>query len=501
MYIKKNMLINNKMNKFINIILFALVIVLVLVFIIRSNIRVGFTTDIDDLYGNIIYTWNKESDKALDSTDSNMIINLPFNHNIDGILINSDVDLHFKLKIVDNTSSMNNEFISVNKNTRLETNKYYDLKKLAINTSQIHIVPFINNDGTSSDISGINKINIYGTKTEDLMLDDIVVLVKENNTLSIEFKKHDNIENIKNYYVIIVKYDYKKNYISKKIINIDNNLINFKLEAKNILPDKYHNLVSSQDNTTEEPEINPAVSLKTIELLINEKDKSILLDTFKLVIKYLFVSNQNTVFTSLQKINEYASMKFMNPETTNITNEDFKKNYENNNYFYQNEIVKALLQYLYELTNTSNTSKICEAESCYFSTEKLAETDDFNLPFYYKIGIGFNRLDVNGDMITSPITTYTTKTGDKLFTLNKDQQDLNNSFEYNTDTLYNKMMINADASNKKIRKFIGENYPNNFNVLESTLKDFIDIDKYENKKYSPIQVNVEVTNDEEKEEE
>ena len=187
-------------------------------------------------------------------------------------------------------------------------------------------------------------------------------------------------------------------------------------------------------------------------------------------------------------INNYTSLKFLDSTKTEYTVADFKDKYKQNYFYYQNETVKKLIEHLFELIGGNNVLYGCKKGSCVYTTNELEPTDEFGYPYYYKIGIGYISIDYNGNEVFSPITTYTNKDDEKLLKI-IDVEDPTALLD-DADTLYNKLTIFNNAGYNEIRKFIGSSYPNNFNVLQSTLDNNINVDDYEDSVYSPIQVNV-----------
>jgi hypothetical protein len=433
----------------------------------------------------------------------------------------------YRLKI---ENDMLNEYISFNDTVIFKMGKYYDIKENNYNTNKLLLLANINDD--ISLLNKISSIKIYGIKQFDKLIDENIKIIKntDTNRFSIEFKKLD-INDIEYYYVIIAKYDNNKNFLNKQIIRLNNNKINFYSKLTKLIPSKYINypdddtiidipdIIDNSDKvslndllnssitipittnpittnpittTTElyrlqNTKINENTSLKEASIILKEFKSSELLDVYKLIIKNKFLENNKDTIKVLENINEYSTMKFLDSDIGDNRN-TFIRKYEQNYYAYQSDEIKELLKYLYDLIESYND---CNDYICTLSTPKLDIKDSNDLLYYYKIGIGYVRLDVLGNEIYSPLSSYKDENGNVLITLDDNKLTLEEELTTG-DSLYNKLKLVNNLETSRLKNIIGSNYPNNFNISEQNLKDYVNLDEYNKNKYSPIQVNIDI---------
>lgn len=512
-------LLDNKKNtnKLINSLFIIIVIALFIAIIYilyhnRDYFKVSFESFNSD-GGNKIYEWSGnnllEGNFSLNELKNGYII--PFDKsNITGFKIESKTKIFYRVRINDEFTANNYEYITINDNTKLESDEYYDISGNNLTLNGIEIVAHVSDyDSTDemNDLNLINNITIYGIKNTNKMIsEDMDININYDlSNLSVRFNKLNDIDNILYYFIILVKYSSEKEFISKKIIKLDNNEINFNAELTKLIPlDKYYTNIESFNNTDhtinniselKSNVITPNTSLRDIESILYKEREIDIYKVIVLVLKNIFLIENKEIQPVLNKINEYSDLKFMSNEDI-ITNDEFKSLYKSNHYAYQSDKVKALLKYAFELA--SSTGTICNNTDCAYETQTLEVMDQYNRPYYYKLGVGYVRLNVIGDEVMSPVTSYTTNDGQKLFTLLHDNKLQNKSdidISSSKNSMFNKLMAYSSAGNEKIKKIVGSNYPNNFKVLKTTLNNYVNVDEYDNANYSPIQVDIQFAND------
>lgn len=518
------------------------------IILIRKNIS-GFTTN---SFGNIAKEFNfinNDTNKVSNileqpkNEQDRYILNLGNHINIVGFKIDTfDISvkpvkfrLHVKTDILD-------EFVTLNKNVVFTTGKYYDIRNSNYIVNKLLLVKE-NVDSDIDDLNNISNIKIYGiTQFDKLVSEDIdIVPSYDTGKFTINFKKLTEIDNIEYYYIVVAKYNRYKEFLNKKIIRLNNNKINFIAELKKLVPLEYIDLeiiptttttsatignifnldlndlvnVSTETTTVSENfddsdttpttttttkfnskneliklmngKINNTTTLKEASIILHKYRNDELMDVYKLILKNQYLENNKDVAPLLNNINEYSTMKFLS-DTIIEDNESFKRKYMQNYYHYQSDEIKLLLTYVYDLIE--NYEDACNDYNCTIVTPTLDIYDNSNYPYYYKIGVGYVRLDILGNEIYSPVTTYRNK-GEILFKLIPDEKLSLTEKELTTgEDLYNKLKLVNNNDVRSIQSIIGSNYPNNFYISEQNLNDYVELDKYKQNKYSPIQFNI-----------
>lgn len=458
------------MNKLkINKNLIYILLLIILLFIIIYKIYNSSFEKFNNLYGNIIYNGNNDiillNDKGY---ISGFIVNI---NNI-----NDNDDKYFKIKF-------DNEYLNIDDNDKLLYNKYYDMNDLNIVTDNIII--------EKSDKNNIiKKIKIYGILNNDNKLDIPTVNINnELKSITVNFNKIKNVTDIISYLILIVKYNHNKEFIYKKIINLDSGYVNFNAEIMNILTNNNLNITETSD----------LLDIYNISSLEEYKKKKL----YKLIIKNKYNKKQNNevVVDILNELNEISTLKFNIPDSI----DDFIESYNENIYYYQSYLIKDLLKYLYNLlkNNCLDNDNICidncNLVECSYTFNNLENMDIYNNKYYYKIGIGYYRLNEKGEEIMSNIRTYVDNNGNKLLTLLDEDNKKKNSNNILMDdyNIYNNLTDISDSYYDDVRSgvnSIGSNYPSNFYISSddenNNLNNNICLKDYIDKSSSPIKINI-----------
>jgi hypothetical protein len=512
-------------NKYILYILKALLLISIIIGIIYffKSEKNGFNAN----FGNMVKEFkfsNIDSKRLTDilkipdeEETIKYILNLDTYINITGFKVElfdeyEDVIIKYRLKV---ENDLINEYVKSNGEIEFKAGEYYDIRDSNYNIKQL----FILMDSTTDikELDKIASIKIYGIKQYDKIIDDDITVIKNYDTqqINIQFNKLRDIDNIEYYFIIIAKYNNNKEFLSKQIIRLNNNKINFTAKLEKLIPSEYIDYSTSisvpnitspnltgeitledilkkkSSESFEQSKITEKTTLKEASNILSKYKKDELLDIFKLILHNQYLENDKNVSTLLENINDYSNMKFLD-NGIGDDNETFIRKWEQNYYYYQNEEIKQLLKYTYDLIENYNDS--CTEYTCLISSPKLDVVDAYDNPYYYKVGVGYIRLDVLGNEIFSPITSYRDK-GEVLFTIKKDYYSSEEE-ETTGDNLYNKLNMVNNVAIKNIRGIIGSNYPNNFYISEQNLKDYVDLDEYKDNKYSPIQFNINITDKE-----
>jgi hypothetical protein len=512
----------------------AMILIITLVIIFYKRGLQGFTNP-EIGFGNVAtknikFTNNDSyrlSDilKTPDGKTDRYILNLDGYINIIGFKVNTFKNVNkiikYRLKV---ENDLLNEYVAINGNSEFKTGEYYDIRNNNYNINQLLLMNSVNGD--LNDLNEIKSIKFYGIRQFDKLIDEDIQITKnyDTKTFNIEFKKLLDVDNIEYYFVVIGKYDNNKEFLSKQIIRLNNNKINFFAELEKLVPKQYIKYPGQQYNqptittsTVSELELsdllgsdefkNTVIKLKTsqidkettlketAEILIKYR-KEELLDVFKLILKNQYLETNKDVHALLININEYSKMKFINSnDTTKETNESFVRKYKQNHYYYQSDEIKGLLKFVFDMIE--NFEDACNDFNCSITSPQLDILDNYKFPFYYKVGVGYVRLDVLGNEIYSPITSYR-ENGEVLFTMEKDVSASLKDDELTTgDNLFNKLKMVNNVDVKTLRGVIGSNYPNNFNISEQNLQDYVSLDEYKDNKYSPIHFNINIIDENE----
>jgi hypothetical protein len=600
----------NKYGKYIIILLLGLLLGLVSIFV-YEKVKEGF---VNGDFGNIAkeITFANTDKKRLtsvlkpaESSNNKYIIDFGGYINIIGFKIDlldeyaNDI-IQYRLKV---ENDILNEYINSGEEIVFVSGNYYDIRDNNYNVNQLTIL--VDSTIDVNILDKIGSIKIYGIKQFDKLVSDDITIVKnlDTQTFNIQFNKLLDVDNIEYYFILIAKYDNNKEFLSKQIIRLNNNKINFYGQLAKLIPSSYidfekstnmnTNLSTNEfdgilkltdlvgtitttstlantttstlantttttnpaDTTTTNPiatigqstegtvntnqtttntadtsvkaptstepfnntlnnntlainandgsnkdvnslnkntnvlKISDTTSLSDAARILEKYDTASLIDVFKLILKNRYLENDKDTRLLLEEINDYSSMKFLN-NGIGDDKDTFIRKWGQNYYYYQSDEVKVLLKYVYDLIE--NYADACNEFSCLVSSPKLDITDTFDNPYYYKVGVGYIRLDVLGNEIYSPITSYRNE-GEVLFTMKEDVIKLNEENELTTgDNLYNKLKMVNNVDIKKIRGIIGSNYPNNFSISTQNLKDYVDVDEYKDNKYSPIQFDINI---------
>jgi hypothetical protein len=513
------------MNKFINkyglyiLTIITFVIVLIIIAFFFKQIRNGFVSEFGNVakefkFNNVNGERISDVLKTPDTEINKYLLKLDNYVNITGFkveLFSEYVDkiIEYQLKV---ETDLVNEYVKSGNDNVFKAGRYYDIKNSNYNINELFILMEATSDIT--DLDKIGTIKIYGITQFNKLVDDDINIIKNYDTqsINIQFNKIRDIQNIEYYFVLIAKYNINKDFISKQIIRLNNNKINFIAKLETLIPSKYIDYSENVDSTIipktttlnddltlkdfisekfEPIKINKSSSLSDVASILSEYKKEELLDVFKLILQNQYLDNNKEVSLLLKNINDYSTMKFLDSEEEGDDKDTFIRKWDQNYYYYQSEEIKKLLQYVYDLIE--NYEDACTDYSCLISTPKLEVLDSYSNPFYYKVGVGYVRLDILGNEIFSPITSYRNSDGEVLFTMQKDSKTLLENDITTGDNLYNKLKIINNTDVKRIRGIIGSNYPNNFQISEQNLKDYVDLDEYTYNKYSPIQFNINIT--------
>lgn len=507
----------------------AMILIITLVIIFYKRGLQGFTNP-EVGFGNVAKEFKftntdsyRVSDilKTPDGKTDRYILNLDGYINIIGFKVDTFTGVNkiikYRLKV---ENDLLNEYVAINGNNEFKTGEYYDIRNSNYNINQLLLMGDIN--GGLDNLTEVESIKFYGIRQFDKLIDEDIEITKnyDTKTFNVEFKKLLDVDNIEYYFVVIGKYDNNKEFLSKQIIRLNNNKINFFAELEKLVPKQYINYPGQQSNqptittiaevselslsdilggeefnntiiTLGTSQIDKETTLKeTAEILIKYR-KEELQDVFKLILKNQYLETNKDVHALLTNINEYSKMKFLNPsDTTEETNESFVRKYKQNHYYYQSNEIKELLKFVFDMIE--NFEDACNDFNCSITSPQLDVLDNNKFPFHYKVGVGYVRLDVLGNEIYSPITSYR-ENGEPLFTMEKDVRASLKDGELTTgDNLFNKLKMVNNVDVKTLRGVIGSNYPNNFNISEQNLQDYVDLDEYKDNKYSPIQFNVNI---------
>ena len=507
---------------FIALISLALIIVVIIYY---NKSLEGMTSNIG--FGNKAkeFTFNEKTGKVsnvlqlYNNKNDKYVLNLDSYVNIIGFRIDTfdNSTIRYRIKV---ENELLNEYFSINNNNEFKSGKYYDIRKNNYNVNQLLLTNDINSDNLDP-LNNIKSIKIYGIRQFDKLVDDDIEIIPnyDTKTMSIEFNKLLDVKNIEYYFAVIAKYDKNNEFLSKQIIRINNNKINFIAELEKLIPNQFikypFNTTTTQASTTTttmppfilssiledfdnnnkeikigKGKIDENTSIKEAANILINYDENELLDVFKLILKNKYLNSDKNVDNLLIYINEYSTMKFLKSgDTSQTTNKDFKTNYENNYYYYQSDYIKELLKYVYDLIE--NYDDNCNNYSCAITSPKLDILDRNGFPFKYKIGVGYTRLDVLGNEIYSPITPYRDNNGEVLITMVKDKKKTDDELSTG-DNLFNKLKLINKSAVKELKGIIGSNYPNNFEITEQNLQDYVNLDEYIENNYSPIQFDVNI---------
>lgn len=483
------------MNSYKNVII--LILVVIIFYMLYQNKKVNET--FQNIYPEVIINNNKQ----ITGTEKGFIVNFEKFINIEGVKLNIDNVVSYYLKI-DNEIIVDENL----KTNKLKTNTYYNLSKNNYTVNKIEII--------YDEINIINEypdysIDIYGLDNDDKeeghMIDlnnntnNVVNIDYDRKQITVSFDKiidEENRLNIVYYAIVLVKYDYNKKFINKVIIPIKNNVINFKQELMKIIgaekynSEKYETITNNDDESV--LTLNDIKNIYTDEY--SDADFIEKLNIMKLLITYLYYNTNtaNDKISILQEINDYSENKFISDISDSNLLTKFIDNFEKNIYNNQSNEVKELLNHFYILNNS--TGSVCSTDKCSYTTMKLDDYDLYKRPFYYKLGITYVRKNVKGDeVMSSNISTFLPDNNNQLFTMIKDYRgDVD---EANLEpSLYEKLNIHNIKNINELRNIIGSNYPNNFQIFENNLNKYVNINEYENKKYSPVQINVNFVADE-----
>lgn len=547
----RNILSNIKLSKnikkygFYTLIAISFILIIIGIILFYKKAIDGFNSG----FGNIAKEFNfsqndteKLSNKLAQPDDLNdrYILNLEDYVNIIGFKIDThnNIPINYRLYV---KNDILNEYINVNNNFIFRTGQYYDIRNNNYNINKLLLVKEnLNSDIT--ELNNISSIKIYGITQFDKLVDENINIKKSYDTgrFTIEFKKISGVNNIEYYYIVIAKYDRYKEFLNKKIIRLNNNKINFIAELKKLIPLEYIKLesdnistvttslnggssnpfilslddlltpatnkssseafTSTQANTNElinvmEQKISNTTTIKEASVILNNYRKNELIKVYKLILKNQYLENNKSVAPLLENINDYSTMKFLSSNVGDDNN-SFKRKYTQNHYHYQSDEVKELLTYVNDLVE--NYEDACDDYKCTIISPKLEILDNAGFPYLYKVGVGYVRLDVLGNEIYSPVTSYKENDGEVLFKMQPNEGESLTEEELTTgDNLFNKIKMVNNASVKKLQGIIGSNYPNNFYMSDQNLQNYVNLDEYKKNKYSPIQFNVNILEKEE----
>lgn len=423
---------------------------------------------------------------------SGTIINLVNYYNITSFYITTydNETLEMNIKI-------DNELLTYNNSSVLESNVHYDISNKNYNINKFELL-LIDSD-YNEIISRIKNIQIYGYINEYDTIkinyidndnkDNGSYIDYKNNKLILNFNKLNN-KNIIEYIVIVVKYNNKRELINKYLINLNSLNYDFYLELEKKIPKHLINFNNINSNITNNQisEHTPFISVKEI---LKQNGYYNYNEIFNIFIKYYYYKyinepEPNNFKIILDFINNYSNKKIQ----TNITKNTFLVNYESNLYYTLDEDIRKLIDFLYNLIKDEEHINKCNNLTCNAVVLDLDIVDEFNEPFYYKIGITYTYSSSTGrEILYDKITTFIPKYKDDIFNM-LDVDDNNKSKNTNSTlldmSLFDKLNVLNTTNINKLKSIVGVQYPNTFNITTENIKKFIDIKDHKDIIASPI---------------